>query len=213
MFEVYKKATLGHADYGWLKPRYHFSFASYYNPKKLGIGPLRVLNDDLVFPNGGFEPHPHKDMEIITYIIRGELTHTDSMGNTRKISRGSVQYMSAGTGVVHSEFNYGSEVLRLLQIWIHPNQKNLIPNYGDKQFEKSKRHNQLLHLVSNKDGNGAIQINQDVNIYVIEIDENNKENVHLDQNRSIYLVQMEGSSLINDHLLEEGDALYTTESI
>ncbi|MBN2605189.1 MAG: pirin family protein [Bacilli bacterium] len=213
MLKILEESTLGHADYGWLKPRYHFSFANYYDKDKLGIGPLRVLNDDIVFPNKGFDPHPHHDMEIITYVIHGELTHTDSMGNTRKVKRGGVQYMSAGTGVVHSEYNNGSEILRLLQIWFYPNQKNLEPNYGDCEFDQTQRENQFLHIASSKSGDGYIKMNQEVNIFVIELDKDNIKSFDIDAKQSLYLVQMEGSSYINQQLVEEGDALYATENV
>ena len=154
MLEIHKLDSIGKADYGWLKPRYHFSFASYYNPSKMGLGSLRVLNDDLIYPGKGFDTHPHKDMEIVTYIIDGEITHKDSMGNSRNVSRGSMQYMSAGTGVTHSEYNNGKDILRVVQIWIHPTEKNLTPNYGDIIFTKEDRHNKLLQLVSSEKNEG-----------------------------------------------------------
>ena len=213
MFEIHKKDSLGNANYGWLKPTYHFSFSNYYNPDKLGIGPLRVLNDDLIDPHKGFDPHDHKDMEIITYIINGEITHKDSMGNARTVSRGSMQYMSAGTGVIHSEYNNSDDMLRVIQIWIHPTEKNLIPNYGDIKFDLEDRHNKLLHLVSSKEKDGKIKIYQDANIYVSEADKGVIQEFRIDDYDYIYFVQLEGTSLINLNKLEEGDALTTSESI
>ena len=213
MFEIHKSGSLGKADYGWLKPRYHFSFSNYYNPKKMGLGSLRVLNDDLIYPGKGFDIHPHKDMEIITYIINGEITHKDSMGNARNVSRGSMQYMSAGTGVTHSEFNNGKDILRVIQIWIEPTDLNLTPNYGDIKFTKEDRHNKLLQLVSSKENNGKIKIYQDANIFVSEADSGHIQEFRIGDYDYIYFVQLEGESLINLNKLEEGDALTTSESI
>ena len=213
MLKVHKKDSLGKADYGWLKPRYHFSFSSYYDPSKLGLGPLKVLNDDLISPGKGFEPHPHKDMEIVTYIINGEITHKDSMGNGRTLSRGSMQYMSAGTGVTHSEFNNGNELLRVIQIWIQPTEKNLTPNYGDIVFTKEDRHNRQLHLISSIENDGKIKIYQDVNIFVSEADKGAIQEFGIGDYDYIYYVQLEGETLINLNKLEEGDALTTSESL
>ena len=213
MLKVHKKDSLGKADYGWLKPRYHFSFSSYYDPSKLGLGPLRVLNDDLISPGKGFEPHSHKDMEIVTYIINGEITHKDSMGNGRTLSRGSMQYMSAGTGVTHSEFNNGNELLRVIQIWIQPTEKNLTPNYGDIVFTKEDRHNRQLHLISSIENDGKIKIYQDVNIFVSEADKGAIQEFSIGDYDYIYYVQLEGETLINLNKLEEGDALTTSESL
>ena len=120
MIKYIDHEKMGTADHGWLRSRFHFSFAQYYNPENMGFGALRVLNDDLVRPGTGFETHPHRDMEIISYVVQGELTHGDSMGNRQTLKRGQIQYMSAGTGVWHSEHNLGEDTLRFLQIWIYP---------------------------------------------------------------------------------------------
>ena len=213
MFEIFKKDSLGKADYGWLKPRYHFSFSNYYNPKKLGLGTLRVLNDDLINPNSGFDSHPHKDMEIVTYIITGEITHKDSMGNARVVRRGSMQYMSAGTGVVHSEYNNGDDPLRVIQIWIKPNRNDLTPNYGDIEFTKEDRHNKLLHIISSSENDGRIKIYQDANIFVSEADKGYIQEFKIEDYDYIYFVQLEGESLVNLNKIEEGDALQTSESL
>lgn len=213
MIEVFKKDSLGSADYGWLKPRYHFSFSGYYNKNKFGIGPLRVLNDDLIKAGYGFNTHPHNDMEIITYIIDGELTHKDSMGNTKTIDRGSVQYMSAGSGITHSEYNYGKDTLRLLQIWIRPTENGLVPSYGDKVFSYENRHNKLLHIVSSVESDGAIKIYQDANIFVSEIDKGKKISFDIGKYENIYFVQIEGTSQINNIIIKEGDGMLSTESL
>ena len=213
MLKIHKKDSLGKADYGWLIPRYHFSFSNYYDPTKLGLGPLRVLNDDLILPHKGFDLHPHKDMEIVTYIINGEITHKDSMGNEKVVKRGSMQYMSAGTGVTHSEYNNGDETLRVIQIWIKPTETNLTPNYGDITFTKEDRHNKLLNLISSKDNKGKIKIYQDANIFVSEADKGAIQELRIGKYDYFYFVQLEGESLINLNKLEEGDALTTDESL
>ncbi|MFT8347571.1 pirin family protein [Clostridium saccharoperbutylacetonicum] len=203
--------NMGSSDLGWLKSKFHFSFAEYYNPHNIRFGALRVINDDLIAPNTGFDTHPHNDMEIITYIIDGELTHGDSMGNKNSISRGQVQYMSAGTGVYHSEHNIGKEVERSLQIWIYPDKTGYTPNYGDYRFNWSDRKNKWLHMVSNKDGEAPIKINQDVNIYSLELEKGNKINFEVNKGRQAYLVQIEGTSIINEIELNAQDALEIVE--
>ena len=139
---------MGRSRLGWLDSHFHFSFAEYYNPKNIRFGALRVINDDLIQAGTGFDTHPHENMEIITYVVEGELTHADSMGNRHTLTRGQVQYMSAGTGVTHSEHNFGKERLRLLQIWIFPDQKGYEPNYGDYRVAVEDRRDRWLPLVA-----------------------------------------------------------------
>lgn len=198
---------MGKSNLGWLKSSFHFSFAEYFNPLNIRFGALRVLNDDLIQPKTGFDTHPHNDMEIITYVIDGELTHKDSMGNSSTISRGEVQYMSAGTGVYHSEFNYGNKDLRLLQIWVLPDKSGHKPNYGEYKFNWDDRINNWLQIVSSNNGNGPVKINQDVNIYTTYLEKNNEISFKIDRNRQAYLVQIEGNSTINNIELNEKDAL------
>jgi len=203
--------NMGKSDLGWLKSSFHFSFSEYYNPSNINFGKLRVINDDLIQPKTGFPMHPHNDMEIVTYIINGKLTHKDSMGNSYELSRGEVQYMSAGTGVYHSEYNLDDENLRLLQIWIFPDKKDYKPNYGEYKFNWSDRENKWLQMVSSTEGNGPIKIHQDVNIYSIYLDKNSEESLTLEKDRQAYLVQIEGDSIINDIELNEKDALEIIE--
>ncbi|KNF07570.1 pirin-like protein [Gottschalkia purinilytica] len=203
--------NMGKSDLGWLKSTFHFSFAEYFNPDNIDFGVLRVINDDLIQPNTGFDTHPHKDMEIVTYIIDGELTHKDSMNNERTLSRGNVQYMSAGTGVYHSEHNLGSTPLRLLQIWVYPNEKNLTPNYGDYIFPWEDRENKWLHIISSKDGNAPVKINQDINFYVLELDSGKSIDFSIDKGRQAYLVQIEGNSTINNIDMNSKDAMEIIE--
>ncbi len=202
---------MGSSNLGWLKSKFHFSFAEYYNPYNIKFGVLRVINDDLIEPDTGFDTHPHRDMEIITYVIDGELTHEDSMKNKNTISRGHVQYMSAGTGVTHSEFNFGKDILRLLQIWIYPDKQGYEPNYGDYRFNWRDRQNKWLHMVSSKDGDAQIIINQDINIYSLELDKGREISFTVNKKRQAYLVQIEGTSTINNIELSDRDGLEIVE--
>ncbi|NBI06307.1 pirin family protein [Senegalia massiliensis] len=203
--------NMGTSDLGWLKSIFHFSFSNYYNPDNMNFGVLRVLNDDLVESNTGFDMHPHREMEIISYVVNGELTHGDNMGNENKVTRGHVQYMTAGTGIYHSEHNLGDDVLRFLQIWIVPDKKGHNPNYGDYKFDWEKRKNKWFHIVSSKNGKAPIKINQDVNFYVLELDKDNNIDFSVDKNRQAYLVQIEGSSNVNNISLVERDAMEIVE--
>ena len=202
---------MGTSNLGWLRSLFHFSFAEYFNPDNMGFGVLRVINDDLISPDNGFDMHPHKDMEIVSYAIDGELTHGDSMGNKKTITRGQVQYMSAGTGVYHSEFNLGVETARLLQIWILPERKGHTPNYGDFRFKWEDRENKWLHIVSPIEGNADIKIHQDANIHVLALDKGKEIGFPVGKGRQAYLVQIEGASSINGVELHMRDALESVE--
>ncbi len=194
------------ADHGWLKSRFHFSFAEYSDPENISYGPLRVMNDDIVTPHNGFAMHPHENMEIISYVIRGELTHKDSMGNEESLGRGAVQYMSAGTGVMHSETNNGENEVRLIQTWILPKEKGLTPQYGSKTFAFGERHNKWLHLVGPEWSDAAVIIYQDANMYVSEIDAGQALTFELQDNRQLYVKVMEGKANINGIVFAPGDA-------
>ncbi|MFJ8267514.1 pirin family protein [Peribacillus asahii] len=203
--------NMGSSNLGWLQSLFHFSFAEYYNPENIHFGALRVINDDLIAAQTGFNMHPHQDMEIISYVVDGELTHQDSMGNKSTITRGQVQYMSAGTGVYHSEHNMGDNTLRMLQIWIIPDRAGHTPHYGDFRFDMEARHNKWLHMVSNKEGSAPIQINQDANLYALELDPGKEISFPVKEGRQAYLVQIEGSSTINELTLNARDALEIVE--
>lgn len=206
MIKKIENKNMGRSNLGWLQSIFHFSFAEYYNPKNMNFGSLRVVNDDLVKSNTGFPTHPHKDMEIISYVVKGDLTHGDSMGNENTLTRGQVQYLSAGTGVYHSEYNLGDDTLRFLQVWILPDNTGYKPNYGDYRFTWEERKNKWLHMVSSKSGNAPIKINQDFNIYSIELDSNEEIDFPVNKGRQVYILQVEGSSSINEILLNERDA-------
>ena len=211
MLKKIDNKNMGKSDLGWLKSSFHFSFSEYYNPSNINFGKLRVINDDLIQGKTGFPMHPHNDMEIVSYVIDGKITHKDSMGNVGELSRGEVQYMSAGTGVYHSEYNLGDETLRLLQIWIYPDKKDYKPNYGENKFNWSDRENKWLHMVSSMEGSAPVKIHQDVNIYAIYLDKNNEESLNVEKDRQAYLVQIEGSSIINGIELNQKDALEIAE--
>lgn len=203
--------NMGRSNLGWLQSIFHFSFAEYYNPQNINFGVLRVINDDLIAAGTGFDTHPHRDMEIVSYVVEGELTHADSMGNSQTVSRGHVQYMSAGTGVLHSEHNRGDNPLRLLQIWIFPDQRGYQPTYGDFRFNWEDRHNQWLHMVSSTEGDAPVKVNQDVNFYSLELEKGKEISFPVKEGRQAYLVQVEGQSEINSISLDTRDGLEIVE--
>ncbi|MBM7616115.1 pirin family protein [Alkaliphilus hydrothermalis] len=203
--------NMGKNKLSWLEATYHFSFGDYHNPENMGFGALRVLNDDIISGNRGFETHPHRDMEIVTYVVEGRLTHEDSMGNKGSIGKGQVQYMSAGTGVYHSEHNLEDQPIRTLQIWILPDKKGHTPDYGDYKFDWNARLNTWLHLISSKKGSAPIKMNQDVNFYALELESGKEIDLAVKDGRQAYLVQIEGVSIINQHILNERDGMKIVE--
>ena len=200
---------MGESNLGWLRSKFHFSFAEYYNEKNINFGVLRVINDDYIAPGTGFPTHPHRDMEIISYVIEGKLTHKDSMGNESTLERGEVQYMSAGTGVTHSEYNKHAEDTRILQIWVLPDRKGHTPNYGEYKFKYEDRIGKWLHFVSSKEGGAPIKVNQDVNFYVTEIEAGKEMEFEVKEGRQAYVVQIEGKSEINSTAMNPRDGLET----
>jgi redox-sensitive bicupin YhaK (pirin superfamily) len=212
MLKKLPKENMGSSNLGWLESRFHFSFADYRNSENINFGVLRVLNDDIIHPKSGFEMHPHHDMEIVSYVVKGEITHKDSMGNEETLKRGEVQYMSAGNGIVHSEHNKSSsEDLRLLQIWIIPPKKNLQTLYGSHPFKKEQRKNSLLNIVSSQEGSAAIKLHQDINIFVSELNSGKALAYTINTNRQLYFMQIEGRSNINGIELNNGDAMQVTQ--
>lgn len=196
----------------WLKSRFHFSFAEYYNPMNTNFGPIRVMNDDLVQPNRGFGVHPHKNMEIITYIVSGELTHEDSMGNSESLGRGSIQFMTAGTGVTHSEFNQGSSPLRFIQTWIVPRRRGLPTNYGSYDASKNctLKTNTLQYLASDtarKDIDTPAKINQDVEFKAAELEMGRVVAVDIRRDRQAYLVCAGGTIDVDGKILKKHDGM------
>mmetsp|Transcript_19077 Transcript_19077/g.26848 ORF Transcript_19077/g.26848 Transcript_19077/m.26848 type:complete len:273 (-) Transcript_19077:183-1001(-) len=182
----------------WLKSRFHFSFAEYSNPRNTNFGVLRVMNDDLVQPKRGFGTHPHRNMEIVTYIVQGQLTHQDSMGTSESLGRGSVQFMTAGTGIRHSEKNGGADPLRFIQMWLVPKANGLTPNYGSMCGTKISFDNQWAHIVSSteSDAKTPVKINCDANIKVAELKENKSIEFSLSKSRQAYFLAVEGSPVV-----------------
>jgi len=201
----------GHAQHGWLDSYHTFSFADYYDPEWMGFRSLRVINDDLVLPGAGFGKHPHRDMEIITYILSGSLEHKDSMGNGRVIQKGDVQYMSAGTGVQHSEFNPSKEeAVHLLQIWIQPDRKGVTPHYAERPMRDATTGK--LHLVTSKSGrDGSIAINQDADLWLARLNAGDKVTHALAKGRQAWVHVAEGELTLNGQKLNAGDAAAVTE--
>lgn len=196
MLTKYPYTQHGHVNHGWLDSHFHFSFSEYYNPKRMHFGALRVINDDFIAPNTGFELHGHRDMEILSYVIAGSLSHGDSMGHEETIHVGEAQYMSAGTGVEHSEHNYGDEVTRLLQIWIFPDKKGVTPQYGDVRIPFDVRVDQWFHLVSPQSEAAPITMHQDVNMHVLYLHAGNTATYEVGPNRQAYLIQISGGAVV-----------------
>lgn len=197
---------MGRCEQGWLTSWFHFSFAEYWDPDNVHFGALRVVNDDLIAPHAGFDSHPHKDMEILTYVVDGALTHKDSLQNNRTLWRGEVQYLSAGTGIQHSERNEADAPLRLLQIWIFPDSTGCEPRYQDFPFPWSARVNRLLHIASGENGCAPIKIRQDLNIYATELSAGNALELKLEEGRQAYIIIIEGEAELCGDLLRERDA-------
>lgn len=193
------------ATHSWLSTYHLFSFADYFDPENMNFGALRVFNDDTIDAHNGFGQHGHRDMEIVTIVLTGELTHTDSIGNSGIIKTGEVQYMSAGTGVMHSEVNNSDEQVHLYQIWIQPKKKHLIPNYGQKDFSKDFKKNTLVPVVSDKVVGDAIQIQADATIYLCELENGKEIDYTLDNNRGLFIYIQTGSIIINGEEFAVGD--------
>jgi redox-sensitive bicupin YhaK (pirin superfamily) len=204
--KIRKANERGHASHGWLDTYHTFSFADYYDPQWLGFRSLRVINDDLVMPGMGFGTHPHRDMEIVTYILSGALEHKDSMGNGRVIRTGDVQYMAAGTGVRHSEFNPSrEEAVHLLQIWILPDARGVTPRYAEKSFANAPTG--ALQLVTSKTGrDGSIEIHQDADLWLAKLDPGQRVAHALASGRQAWAHVAEGEVSINGQTLVGGDA-------
>lgn len=207
MMKIRKANERGHADHGWLNTWYTFSFADYYDPEHMGFRSLRVINDDTVAPGGGFGTHPHRDMEIITYILSGELEHKDSMGNGRVIGTGEVQYMAAGTGVQHSEFNPSEKnPVHLLQIWIQPDRKGAKPRYEEKSLVRAQTG--VWHLVASQTcRDDSIAINQDVELSLAKLKPGDTVEHTLRPQRQAWIHVAEGEVELNGQELNAGDAV------
>ena len=197
---------LGGADHGWLKARHHFSFANYYDPKNMGWGPIRVWNDDEIAPNSGFPPHPHADMEIITYVRKGAVTHKDSLGNEGRTEAGDVQVMSAGSGIRHAEYNLEPETTTLFQIWIEPSARGGQPQWGAKPFPKGDRAGKFVTLASGIDGDeDALPIRTDARVAGATLKAGETTEYVLGKERHAYLVPAVGAIEVNGVRLDARD--------
>lgn len=213
MQEIRRSADRGYADHGWLKAFHSFSFADYVDPKHVEFGSLRVINEDRVAPGQGFGTHGHRDMEIITYVLAGQLSHRDSMGNGSTIRPGDVQRMSAGTGVRHSEFNGSAhETLHLLQIWIQPNELDIEPGYEEKHFTDADRRGRLRLIASHDQAENSVLIHQDARIYAGLFDANETATLQVRSKRRLYIHLARGTLSANETLLLAGDALKLTDT-
>lgn len=212
MIKIVRSDDRGTADHGWLKARHTFSFADYYNPALMGFGSLRVINEDRIEPGKGFGTHPHKDMEIVTYIIDGALEHKDSMGNGSVIRAGDVQRMTAGTGVRHSEFNHSSEAeVHLLQIWILPEQNSLPPGYEEQHFSRETKLNQW-RLIASRDGRDtSLLIHQDLDLRASIVEAGTSLDHEFAEGRSGFLQVVSGSVDANGESLAAGDGAMITD--
>lgn len=200
---------LGHADFGWLNARHHFSFGQYYDPDRMGFGKLRVINDDIIQAGTGFDTHPHSNMEIITYVREGAITHKDSRGNEGKTKAGDVQVMSAGTGIQHSEHNRESEATSLYQIWIEPNRQNVEPRWGAHQFPNQEPVESKLSLLVSGDGTAPLSIYADAKIYAGRLVKGQVIEQRIDHNG--YLLVSNGEVIVGGHSLSKGDAAEITD--
>jgi redox-sensitive bicupin YhaK (pirin superfamily) len=208
MITIRKSHDRGYADHGWLKSFHSFSFAGYYDPQFMGWGNLRVINEDRVAPGMGFGKHGHRNMEIISYVLSGELAHEDSMGNIKGIPPGDVQRMSAGTGVMHSEFNHAKDqTTHFLQIWIEPNQLEIAPSYEQKTIPASNKDGKLCLVASPSGEAGSVSITADAKMYAGLFDGNQSAKLELNPQRKAYVHLIRGSLQINGHSVDGGDAL------
>jgi redox-sensitive bicupin YhaK (pirin superfamily) len=188
MIDIRPFDSLGHADHGWLDARHHFSFANYHDPARMGWGAIRVWNDDKIAAKSGFPPHPHRDMEIITYVRTGAISHQDSMGNRGRTAAGDVQVMSAGTGVTHAEYNLEDEETTLFQIWVLTDKPNAEPSWGAMPFPKDSREGKFQLLASGSAKDGALTINSDAKVFGATVKAGSSLDYAADPSRHIYLV-------------------------
>jgi redox-sensitive bicupin YhaK (pirin superfamily) len=205
MIKIRRSKERGHANYGWLDTNYTFSFSNYYDPRFMGFRDLRVINEDVVAPDQGFPTHGHRDMEILTYVIKGELSHKDSMGNGTTILPNEVQRMTAGTGVLHSEYSSPTDETHLLQIWILPEEENLEPGYEQTYFAPEEKKGKLKLVASRAGTDGSVKIHQDVNLYSSILGRDETVAHELAENRHAWVQIVKGELEMNGEVLKQGD--------
>ena len=212
MIDIRPFASLGHADHGWLNARHHFSFASYHDARRNNWGQLRVWNDDEIAAHEGFPPHPHRDMEIITYVREGAITHRDNLGNEGRTEAGDVQVMSAGTGITHSEYNLEDVTTKIFQIWIIPDENGKAPSWGAKPFPKGERAGQFVVLASGHEGDGdALSIRADARLVAATLKAGQTAEYPLGRVRKAYLVAAKGEIEVNGVHAAERDGVAVAE--
>ena len=212
MIQVRKSEERGHADHGWLNTYHTFSFADYYDLAHMGFRSLRVINEDRVTPGQGFGTHGHQNMEILTYVLRGQIAHRDSMGNQETLGPNEIQRMSAGTGIRHSEFNpSSSEPLHFFQVWIQPRAAGTEPSYEQLKFDPAEKQNRLKLLASPDGEAGAVWINQDAKVYVAELSEGSQVTHSLDAKHGAWLHAVRGEVAVNGTVIRTGDAIAVTD--
>lgn len=212
-FNVRRSNERGSANHGWLQAKHSFSFGHYFDPQYMGFRSLRVINQDIIAPSGGFPTHPHNNMEIFSYILWGALSHKDSMGNSKKLTPGMIQLMSAGSGVTHSEFNPSStESASLLQIWIQPSQQNLTPSYTEWQPNEEQSQLPKALIISEDGREQSATIHQDVSIYKLQLNAEESTSHDLTEGRGMWIQLIKGSLKVGDITLEAGDAISTEDA-
>jgi len=214
MMQIILAAERYHLEADWLSTYWHFSFDHYYDPENVNFGPLRVFNDDVIQPAGGFPMHSHREMEILTYVLEGKLEHKDSLGNRGVIGAGEVQRMSAGTGIRHSEYNASdTKPAHLLQLWIQPAEKGLAPSWEQKQFTRAEREGKLLPVAAGNPKHGALKIHQDATVFVSALGAGQEVTHELASGRRAYLFVIEGKVMLNGRPLEAGDQARVTDEL
>jgi redox-sensitive bicupin YhaK (pirin superfamily) len=205
---VRRSVDRGHADHGWLKSHHSFSFADYYDPAHMGFRSLRVINEDHIAPGGGFPTHPHRDMEIFSYVVKGALEHKDSLGNGRVLQPGQIQLMSAGKGVLHSEFNPSSEVTtHMLQIWIQPRQRGLVPSYTEWHPDAAREKDSKVLVISPDGRDASATIQQDAEVYRVRLAKGASIEQSVRAGRGVWFQLIKGSVRVGEVTLEAGDAV------
>lgn len=214
MINIIRNPERYHTETDWLSSYWHFSFDHYHDPNNMAFGPLRVFNDDVVQPSTGFPTHAHREMEIITYVLDGELEHKDDTGASDRIRPGEVQRMTAGTGIRHSEYNPSEEhPVHLLQMWIIPAVSGLAPSYEQLRFTKDQRTSRLLPIASGQDVKGTVKVNQDTTFYVSALNPNDEVVHNLDARRRCYLFVISGGVVANGESLESGDQARISDEV
>jgi redox-sensitive bicupin YhaK (pirin superfamily) len=212
MIKVRRSADRGHANHGWLDTHHTFSFANYYDPEHMGFRSLRVINDDVVEPGKGFGAHPHQNMEIITYVLEGALEHKDNTGGGGVIRPGDVQQMSAGTGIVHSEFNHSqTDRVHLLQVWIEPDSLGIEPGYAQKYFPPDEKRNRLMQIASPEGADGSLTIHQDARVFASILEGGTEIEYRISPGRHLWVHVATGTVELNGEKLEAGDGAAVSE--